>query len=78
MTAKYFHKLKGCKRGSKCWFSHEDQKIEEKKNQKLKQNFKRKFKDEPNVDKKSKQDQDLNLKHRILELLKLLLTEINS
>ena len=78
IPCKYFHKLKGCRRGSKCWFSHKDQNIEEKKNQNLKQNFTKKFKDEPKVDRKSKQDQDLNLKQGIIELLKLVLREINS
>ena len=35
IPCKYFHKLKGCRRGNKCWFYHD---LVENKSIKLKQN----------------------------------------
>ena len=43
ISCKYFHRIKGCRRGSKCWFYNEDQNIEDKKSHKFKQNFTKKI-----------------------------------
>ena len=74
---KYFHNLKGCRRGSKCWFYHDETKKVDNKSIKLKQNPTKKFKDEQNEYRETKQEQGSNLKQVILELLKLLLRGID-
>ena len=77
VPCKYFNRTKGCRRGSTCWFYHDENRKAEKKSTNLKQNNTKKFKHEQNVDKESKQDQGANLNQVILELLKLLLRENN-
>ena len=74
---KYFHKVKGCRRGNKCWFFHDEKYEKEKLSTKVKQNLTKKFKDEQNVFKESKQGQDSKMKQLniVIELLTLLLTE---
>ena len=72
IPCKYFHKLKGCRRGNKCWFYHD---LEENKSIKLKQNQSKKFKVQPNRRQESMQEKGSNLKQVILEMLKLLLSE---
>ena len=75
MPCKYFHKTKGCRRGKKCWFYHDYNHKVDKKSTKLQQNTTKKFKVEPNKERKLKQEQGASLKQVILELLKLLLRE---
>ena len=77
IPCKYFHRMKGCRRGSKCWFFHDENHFVEKKSSKLKQNPNKTIKDEPNVEKEPKKEQVVNLKKVILELVKLLLGESN-
>ena len=77
IPCKYFHRIKGCRRGSKCWFVHDKNNFVEKKSQTLKQKPNKTIKDEPNVEKEPKKEQVVNLKKVILELVKLLLGESN-
>ena len=72
---KYFQNLKGCRRGSKCWFYHDETKKVQNKSIKLKQKPTKNFKDEQNIDKEPVQEQGSHLKQVILGLLKLLLRE---
>ena len=53
-TCKYFHRMKGYRKGSKCWFYHDVNNKADIKSTKVKQNQTKKFKDEPNVDKELK------------------------
>ena len=76
-TCKYFHKLKGCSRGSKCWFYHDKTKKVYNESIKLKLNSTKKFKEEQNVDREPKQELCSNLRQVILELVKLLIRENN-
>ena len=77
IPCKYFHRIKGCRRGNKCWFFHDEKYEKEKLSTKVKQNLTKKFKDEQNVFKESKQGQDSKMKQLniVIELLTLLLTE---
>ena len=42
IPCKYFHTINGCRKGTKCWFSHDEHDRAEKKSRKIKQNQKRK------------------------------------
>ena len=75
IPCKYFHTTKGCRRETKCWFYHGDNLKVDKKSTKLKQNTTENFKEKTNMEKESKQKQNENLKHVIVELLKILLRE---
>ena len=77
IPCKYFHKIKGCRRGNKCWFYHDKSLKAEKQSSVLKQNLNKKVKDEPNVEMELKNEQGINLKKVIIELVKILLTEDN-
>ena len=77
IPCKYFHRIKGCRRGNKCWFSHDDYHKAEKKSSKNNKIPIKKLKNEANVDKEPKQEQGENLKQIIFELVKLLLIENN-
>ena len=77
IPCKYFHKVKGCRRGSKCWFYHDENHCVEKKSLKLKQNPNKTVKGEPNLEKEAKKEPVINMKKVILELVKLLLGESN-
>ena len=77
IPCKYFNKLKGCRRGSKCWFHHDENYSAEKKRTKLKQNHTKRLKNEQNIDKESKQEQGSTMNQVILQLFKLLLRENN-
>ena len=74
IPCKYFHLIKGCRRGKKCWFSHDESQKAEKKSTKPKETPTKKLKIEQNV---KKEEQGENFKKVIIELLKLLLTESN-
>ena len=77
IPCKYFHTIKECRRGSKCWFSHDKNHTAEKKSKKNKQNLNKKFKDEHNIVKESEQEQGANMQQIMKELLKILLRERN-
>ena len=75
IPCKYFHKIKGCRRGNKCWFIHDDNHKAEQ-NIKHKHNQTKKFKEEPKIENQLKQvflEESTNLQEIALELLKLLL-----
>ena len=74
-TCKYFHKIKRCRRGSKCWFYHNKTLKVDNESITLKQISSKKFKEDQNVDKEPKQELCSNLKQEILGLVKLLLRE---
>ena len=74
---KYFPRNKGCRRGNKYWFNHDENHKKEKKNSTIKQNLTNNFKDEKNVVKNSKQEQGANLQPINIELLKILLRDSN-
>ena len=73
----YFHKIKGCRRGNKCWFYHDKSLKAEKQSSVLKQNLNKKVKYKRNVEMEPKKEQGINLKNVIIELVKLLLKEDN-
>ena len=75
IPCKYFHTIKGCRRGSKCWFFHDENPKLNKKSSKLKQN--KNIKGEPNVETKPEQEQVVNLTEVIVELIKILFRENN-
>ena len=77
IPCKYFHRIKRCRRGNKCWLLHDEKHEKEKLSTKVKQNLTKKFKEEQNVSKESKQGQDSKLKQLniVIELLTLLLTK---
>ena len=74
IPCKYFNSIKGCRRGTKCWFYHDTSHEKDRKN-KLQQKLTKKLKVETNEEKESKQVQGANLKQVILELVKILLNE---
>ena len=77
IPCKYFHQMKGCRRGNKCWFSHDEYQKTIKKNTKSKETPMKRFKIEPKFEKELKKEQGENLKEVIIELIKLLLRESN-
>ena len=76
IPCKYFHTIKGCRRGSKCWFSHDKNNKTEKRNKKLKKKINKKFKDE-HIEAKEANLQDTNLQQVMIELLNIILRERN-
>ena len=70
IPCKYYHTIKGCKRGNKCWFYHDQNSKIKMKSSKLKEN--KNTKGEPNVEKKLKQEQVVNLNEVFIELVKIL------
>ena len=56
IPCKYFHRMKGCRRESKCWFYHDINYKADIKSTKVKQNQTKNFKDKPNVDKELMQE----------------------
>ena len=56
IPCKHFHKLKGCRRGNKCWFYHDQNHKADKKSTISKQNANTKIRAEQNKDKESKQE----------------------
>ena len=77
IPCKYYNNIKGCRRGSKCWFSHDEKNLAEKNSTKFNQNLTKKFKYEQNIVKESNQEQVSILQQVLIELLKLLLRESN-
>ena len=75
IPCKYFHTIKGCRRGIKCWFFHNENPKLKKKSSKLKQN--KNVKGEPNVEKTPNQEQVVSLTEVSIELIKKLLQENN-
>ena len=73
IPCKYFHRTKGCRRGTTCWFYHDETCKEERKSNTSKQNLTKKLEKEQNVAKEVKKENSGNLKLIIIELLKLLL-----
>ena len=73
IPCKYIHRRKGCWRGKKCWFSHEESLKVDKKHIKQKGNPIKMFKDKLSADRESKQDDDSNIQQVMLELIKILL-----
>ena len=62
-------------KNNKCWFYHDKSLKAGKQSLLLKQNKNKKAKDELNVDMETKNEQNVNLKKVIIELVKLLLKE---
>ena len=50
IPCKYIHRIKGCMRGNKCWFSHGDYHKAEKKSSKINKIPIKKLKNEANVE----------------------------
>ena len=75
IPCQYFHKIKGCRRGNKWWFYRDKSLKTGKQSSLLKQNINKKVKDELNVDMETKNEQNVNSKKVIIELVKLLLKE---
>ena len=76
ISCRYFHTKNGCRRGIKCWFSHDKNHKLENKSEKLKKKQNKKFKYEHNEAKKANL-KDANLQQVMIELLHLLLRERN-
>ena len=65
----YLNRIKGYRRGKKCWFYHYDIHEADEKT-KVQQKPTKKFKEEQNTEKEPKHEQGATLKQVILELLK--------